>query len=181
MIRIKNFIKNNKKLVIIGISIVALLGFVYFFSSMDYFKTNDVSKKFTKSIARIIGKSKSEAELNRFVNKANTFIRKLAHLFLFCMLGIFISFVMKLRYKLENKYNLISIAICMMFGMLDELHQKFVPGRSSKLTDVLIDTIGATLGIILVNYAYKRIKPRMYKLPSLCKKVNNIMKSKDTE
>ena len=44
---------------------------------------------------------------------------------------------------------------------LDEFHQLFVRGREGKFTDVLIDTAGALLGIVIVQaviFAFYKIK-----------------------
>ena len=38
-----------------------------------------------------------------------------------------------------------SIAITVVYGILDELHQSFVPGRNSSAYDVIADAIGAVL------------------------------------
>lgn len=68
--------------------------------------------------------------------------------------------------NLANTFNLLStrnrIVFCIIFGMMyaasDELHQKFVDGRSAEIRDVCIDTCGVILGILLVILAGKIIK-----------------------
>lgn len=45
---------------------------------------------------------------------------------------------------------LMAIGICMLYAASDEFHQWFVPGRSSEIMDVGIDTMGALLGTSLV-------------------------------
>ena len=40
------------------------------------------------------------------------------------------------------------ILIVMLYASTDEFHQAFVPTRTSRVTDVLIDTIGAVLGLL---------------------------------
>jgi VanZ family protein len=42
-----------------------------------------------------------------------------------------------------------SAAFCILYAVADELHQLFVPGRAASPVDVLIDTGGALLGILL--------------------------------
>ena len=161
---LKAFFTSNKKKIIISVGIILILIIVYKFSSMDYFKTNNVSKNFIKNIIKIIYPTGDNAKLNMFVNRANTLVRKMAHLFLFLSLGAFISTFTKLKYKLEPKYNTIVLIICSVCGAIDEIHQSFVPGRSSKFSDVIIDTIGAFIGIMIINILYKKIKPRILKL-----------------
>lgn len=41
---------------------------------------------------------------------------------------------------------LLAIAIATLYGISDEIHQAFVPDRSGRLQDVLIDAAGAVIG-----------------------------------
>ena len=43
--------------------------------------------------------------------------------------------------------SLAAIAIASLYGVTDELHQSFVPGRMCDPADWLTDTLGATLGV----------------------------------
>jgi VanZ family protein len=46
-------------------------------------------------------------------------------------------------------YGIAAIALATLYGVTDEFHQLFVPGRSADRYDVLADCIGATLGTAL--------------------------------
>ena len=53
----------------------------------------------------------------------------------------------------------LSVLIAFMYGLSDEFHQSFTPGRGPKFTDVLIDTFGAILFIYgIVNNIKKMPK-----------------------
>lgn len=61
-------------------------------------------------------------------------------------------------YKIENiKRVAISMIIGILYATSDEIHQAFIPGRGPLFTDVLIDTMGVTLGILLVLLGMKII------------------------
>ena len=45
----------------------------------------------------------------------------------------------------------ISLLISMLYACPDEFHQHFVPGRSCEVRDVLIDTAGALIGILVLG------------------------------
>lgn len=46
-----------------------------------------------------------------------------------------------------KKAMLYSVILAFLYGATDEFHQSFTPGRGPKFTDVLIDTVGASLFI----------------------------------
>jgi VanZ family protein len=48
-----------------------------------------------------------------------------------------------------------AVVIASAYGATDELHQAFVPGRSSEVADWLADTLGATVGAVLVAAALR--------------------------
>lgn len=59
----------------------------------------------------------------------------------------------------KNKSMWMSVLIAFLYGLTDEFHQSFTPGRGPKFTDVLIDTSGATLFVYgIVNNAKKMPK-----------------------
>jgi VanZ family protein len=45
-----------------------------------------------------------------------------------------------------------AIVIVSIFGLSDELHQHFTPGRSMEFMDWVADTLGATLAVGLYTY-----------------------------
>ena len=50
------------------------------------------------------------------------------------------------------KYPLaMSIFLSFLYAITDEIHQIFVPGRSAQFRDILIDTLGASFGCLLIH------------------------------
>lgn len=47
----------------------------------------------------------------------------------------------------------VSALLASLYGVVDEVHQSFVPGRSSSIADVVADTLGAFLGAWLAGSA----------------------------
>ena len=43
----------------------------------------------------------------------------------------------------------LTFVICVLYAITDEYHQTFVAGRSGELRDVVIDSLGALLGILI--------------------------------
>jgi len=57
-----------------------------------------------------------------------------------------------------------ALVITAAYGVFDEWHQSFVPGRYASLTDVILDIAGAVLGIWLaawIGSKTKSIKPQI--------------------
>ena len=82
----------------------------------------------------------------------NRIIRKLAHLTEFTILGGVLYVV--LRRYIEYGTVVKTIGVGIVIACLDEFIQLFSLGRSSQVFDVLIDTIGIIIGILVVKLAY---------------------------
>lgn len=50
----------------------------------------------------------------------------------------------------KRKAALISIILSVLYGLSDEFHQSFTPGRMPRFYDVIFDTIGSTLAIYFI-------------------------------
>ncbi|PWK09696.1 VanZ family protein [Tumebacillus permanentifrigoris] len=72
-------------------------------------------------------------------------LHKAGHCLVYAILGL-------LTYRWTRRV-LPSIMVCIGYAFFDELHQALTHGRSSRLTDVLIDTIVAFLFIRLAHAA----------------------------
>ena len=86
-------------------------------------------------------------------------VRKAAHISAYFILGILLFNLLK-EYGLGvKKMMFLSIAIAMLYACTDEVHQVFVSGRSGEVRDVLIDTGGAAVGVVV----YAALHSRFYK------------------
>ncbi len=86
-------------------------------------------------------------------------VHKLAHVIEYGILGILIYRALK-QEKISKKEAIIyAIIIACFYGFTDEFHQSFTPHRTTRLRDVFIDTIGASVGILIVW----KLSPKMPK------------------
>ena len=82
-------------------------------------------------------------------------IRKGAHLFEYFVLSLLFYNYLK-ECLTRNKVFTLSILSSFLYACTDELHQTFIPNRAGSFNDVMIDTIGAALAILMV-FLYRKV------------------------
>ena len=126
------------------ILIITWMILIFIMSSFNSIESSNQSNFITNIIAAIL--KIENVELLSFT------VRKLAHFTEYLILGILIHNLI----KLYNKNILVSLSICIIYAITDELHQILVPGRTFQINDILIDTIGSFIGITIINLIKKR-------------------------
>lgn len=92
-----------------------------------------------------------------FENITMHMVRKLAHFTLFGMIGSAIVFA--LSFKLSGLILFRSSFLYGTFlGALDEFHQMFVPGRGPQVKDVMLDSFGVFVGVLVIGTIITLIK-----------------------
>ena len=146
---------SDKKIKIVRI--VAVVIFVITVIALFYFssQTDVESKKFSDSVEKFVKKYIGDKLTPKKVGDKEVGFRKYAHLYLYFILGISSSmfFMTFNRIKQYAKF-VFPWAVCCLYSMSDEYHQKFVKGRSCEMRDLGFDCIGYTLGILLVFIIY---------------------------
>lgn len=103
--------------------------------------------------------------------KFNLFLRKNAHAFEYLVLAILVSAVL-FAFNYKGKKAIIYIMfVCLLYAVIDEFHQSFVPGRTSLVSDVLIDFLGSLIGMVLFYLAYYKL---YFSRKKASKKLNTI-------
>lgn len=74
-------------------------------------------------------------------------IDKLAHAFIYGILGASIIFSYSSRMKKERAQHVVvmTVVLSCIYGMSDEFHQSFIPNRFVSFGDVVADVVGALL------------------------------------
>ena len=111
-----------------------------------------------KSVELFTGKSLSDQEKEEVLKYLVFPVRKCAHLSLYLILGILVISLLREYMVINTKLVLLSLLICFLYACSDEIHQLFVPGRSGEVRDVLIDTLGACLGVSFYYLVFRKKK-----------------------
>ena len=122
---------------------------VIFYMSHQPAKISSVQ---SDNVVHIIKKVSKSEEIE---NNINSFIvRKGAHMFLFCVLGILLFGSI---YNGDNLSKSIfrALFLSFLYACSDEYHQTFVVGRTGQFDDVLIDFSGAFIGVLIVSLIAK--------------------------
>ena len=141
-------------------------------SSMNTNESNDKSKSTINKVVEatvettndlgITDKHPSENKMKQVIEKLNGPLRKVAHASEFCILGILVYTCLKAFNIKKYKIILFSILLSFIYACTDEFHQSFVQGRTSQFTDVLIDTAGAVIGVLFINFIFYLINKKKH-------------------
>lgn len=125
------------------IIVLAWLIIIFSFSSQPAV-ISDGNSKYVIKIFDLLGLNLN----SMWGDLANFIVRKIAHFLEYLILYIllFNAVYGKLNFK---KAIVISLLGVFLYACSDEIHQLFVPGRASRLRDVIIDTSGGALGALI--------------------------------
>ncbi|MBU3126892.1 VanZ family protein [Clostridium tagluense] len=85
----------------------------------------------------------------------NYYVRKNAHFFQYFILSIFLCSVVR-QFKLYKTSEIfLLLFLLLLFPVLDEFIQKYVPGRTSNVFDIIIDFSGGILAMLIYNIGFK--------------------------
>ena len=129
-----------------------MLGLIVFFIWDNSLQNGGTSDGFSLIFAKWIAPIANKLGFYGNIWALNRIIRKLAHLTEFTILGGVLYVV--LRRYIEYGTVVKTIVVGIVIASLDEFIQLFSLGRSSQLSDVLIDTVGIIIGISVVKLTY---------------------------
>lgn len=127
---------------------------IFMFSSEDATNSQNTSDKVTKTTINVVSSiTKNEVSDSKKENiTINTrfIVRKMAHFTLYFILGIF-TYLTLSSYGIDKNIIIYSVIFCLIYSISDEIHQVFSDGRTFKVLDILIDTIGSITSNLLIK------------------------------
>ncbi len=169
MEKIKNFIITQKKTLIYWFLLFLWMVVIFIFSQENSSKSGETSSFFINIFLKVFYPgfpSLSEIMKEQIIDNYQFLVRKLAHFTIFGILGVFsVLAYNSLKTYTTIKLGLYSLLTCIGYAIFDEIHQHFVPGRACQLTDVLIDSAGALLfilvSLLILNFIKKKKSQRV--------------------
>lgn len=72
-------------------------------------------------------------------------VDKLAHFVIYSILSLSVIYAFTGKYRIKKKRLVVGtvMIVGLLYGVSDELHQTFIPGRFSTISDVVADVAGA--------------------------------------
>ncbi|NTW71223.1 MAG: VanZ family protein [Eubacteriaceae bacterium] len=131
-----------------------LMAAIFLLSSQNSTDSAVLSRELAQIFVDLLNKITGPIDVDFVLLKFT--IRKLAHFCIYIALGFFVSNALKHTTSSRMKRVIITLIICILFAVSDELHQLLVPGRGALLTDVLTDMMGSLAGM-LIFYKIKKL------------------------
>lgn len=129
--------------------VILWMALIFYFSHQPASQSSELSSGIADLIEETI--KKINPNTNYDPVNLNHIIRKGAHFGVYLVLGFFVAncFIATDISKAKGIY--LSIMICVLYAISDEVHQIFIPGRSGQVSDVILDSAGGLMGILLLN------------------------------
>jgi len=126
---------------------------IFSLSSQVATQSSELSWKVTKVIIGTIGKivplNIESSTTTDLVLQFDHMVRKFAHGTVYFVLGVLVMNALR-RSGIYGYRNVVfALLICMLYAISDEVHQLFVPGRGGQIKDVIIDSTGVSVGILV--------------------------------
>ena len=152
--------KKNILRTILMLLLLSTFFIIFGFSSQNGEKSGNISKKITEEIITRIPQiqEKEQNEREAISLRIEKVIRKIAHFSIYTAVGLLLMALLSTFEMKEKNRIIMSLIIGIIYASSDEIHQSFVPERSPMITDVMIDTMGVMLGILLIMLGKAIIK-----------------------
>ena len=95
----------------------------------------------------------SDSKIAKVSQLINPPMRKVMHASVYFVLAFFIMILLNIIFEHRDFLIVLTLAflICVGFAVSDEYHQTFVAGRTGQAIDVIIDSAGATFGLVFYS------------------------------
>ena len=140
-----------KKIILVTITIMWMLS-IFMFSNQPSKKSTEKSHSLVMStivkVYKLFDNNISDEKIESIIDSWDVPVRKIAHFTEFFILGLLVFFTLR-AFEFNNIY--IMILLCFLYACSDEIHQMFVVGRDGNFVDVILDSLGSSSAILILN------------------------------
>lgn len=147
--------RTNRRLAFCAALIMLNVAFIWGNSLLSGEDSGDLSGGFSAWIGQFIPFLSPDSPNGHFL------IRKMAHFSIFFLLGVALCWFMGMLSS--SKVFLRSLVLAACVATVDESIQRFTPDRHGCLSDMLLDSCGATAGICCILLGYTLLHRRKMK------------------
>jgi len=127
--------------------LVVWLAFISFASS-DSFNASNTSRIIGPLVLWLFPNTSAET-----LATIHFIVRKIAHFTEYAILG----FLAARAFRTSPRWFLISAVLIIVYALLDEYHQSFVPSRTASIFDSFIDMAGGITALLIVRRKTRQI------------------------
>ena len=147
---------------IAGILALLWMCIIFAFSAQTKEESGAVSEGFSYRVVTTTGKllhlNIDEEKVREIAHSIEHFVRKGAHMTEYAILAILVYVWLK-RWQISRiRTACVAAVLAILYACSDEFHQLFVAGRAGRISDVLIDSAGAVLGLALFLFISQFIR-----------------------
>lgn len=153
--------KNSARIksTIAGVLALVWMCVIFGFSAQTKEESSAVSEGFSFRMVNTTGLllhlNIDEEQIREIANAIEGFVRKGAHMTEYAILTILI-YVWLGRWEMSRiRMSCTAILFAVLYACSDEIHQLFVAGRAGRVSDVLVDSVGAIVGLVLFLFIHK--------------------------
>ena len=136
---------------------------IFSLSSQVAEQSDKLSVGITGIIAQVIERAFPMLDIE--ISSFNYIIRKNAHFFAYLVLGVLVINALRRSGIYSYKSVALTLIVCGLYAISDEIHQLFVPGRDGQVKDVIIDSAGSVVGVGVYMTIERIFKKRRGKQP----------------
>ena len=158
-------LRKNKKL-FHSILVIIWMLVIFNFSSQNGYKSTKTSDVVTSMVVNVttsvINKDIPREEVKKKVEDSTFLVRKTAHFTEYLILVILVLQLLRDYTKINKRMLIVSLIICYLYAVSDEVHQIFISGRTAKVLDTFIDGAGSLVGITIYSIYQSKCRKMSY-------------------
>lgn len=148
--------------IIVWIPPILIALFIFGFSSQGGEESAGLSQKAAVIIINVADDiniiNVTDENRNQMIESIQYPIRKCAHMSEYMIFAVSVLLALYIWKARGRMLYLTTFSSAFIFACTDEFHQLFVPGRSGRMTNVLIDSVGALIGLLIIYGINRRKK-----------------------